>query len=343
MAGRYNNPYSGYMNPGLAEGFSNLSRAIFGSATDDNVAAAAASNRELARKRGIEADNAADARAAYEAVQPFIGDVLINGLPTLPQYAEVPSQEGAMLAAENPQLEGLAAPDRVVTAPTGGGYDMEKVSALARAMMLNPAETQNMWRSFGGARGFDAAQNNPDDMARWLPIMGGGGMPNQNFAPTPERADAIRNQTIQGQIQRDAAKPAARNSKTNPMGDKVFNAVVTGIQGIVDEFGFKNNEKGAQAQLEAAALEITKQTENPPAALLAIRQALRDGAPVFGVTSEEVDNNFFNFFAPNDHTKLKTGAQGSKPPVPGEIQKLPSGIYRFRGGSPNDPRSWEKL
>jgi len=341
--GRRDNAYSGWMNPGLAEGFSNLSKAMFGSATDDNVAAAAAANRELARKRGIEADNAADARSAYQAVMPYMGDVLLNGLPTLPQYADAPSQEGAMIAAENPELEGLAAPDRVMTAPTGGGYDMEKIGALANAMMLNPQETQRMWQSFGGARGFDAAQNAPEDMARWLPIFAGGGMPTQNFSPTPQRGDAIREQAVQGNMRRDAAKPQAQNSKANSMGDKVFKAVNEGIQGIVEEFGFKNNDAGAQSQLESAAIEITKQTQNPVAAVLAIRQALRDGAPVFGVGTKDIDNNFFNIFAANDHTKLVMGQQGSTPPVPGEIQKLPSGIYRFKGGDPTVPGSWEKL
>jgi len=341
--GRRDNAYSGWMNPGLAEGFSNLSKAMFGSATDDNVAAAAAANRELARKRGIEADNAADARSAYQAVMPYMGDVLLNGLPTLPQYEEVPSQEGAMIAAENPELEGLAAPDRVMTAPTGGGYDMEKINALARAMMLNPQETQRMWQSFGGARGFDAAQNAPEDMARWLPIFAGGGMPTQNFSPTPQRGDAIREQTVQGNMRRDAAKPQAQNSKANPMGDKVFKAVNEGIQGIVEEFGFKNNDAGAQSQLESAAIEITKQTQNPVAAVLAIRQALRDGAPIFGVSTKDVDNPWYALLAPDDHTKLVMGQQGSAPPVPGEIQKLPSGIYRFKGGDPSLPGSWEKL
>jgi len=191
MAGRYNNSYSGYMNPGLAEGFSNLSRAIFGSATDDNVAAAANANRERARQNAALAAKQEYYNANMPLAQSALAQILAGGgaVPRVPEYTETVSPEALAIAAENPELEGLAAPDRVYNS-NAGQIDPQFASNLA-AFFMNPDINQDSAMK-GMSRGFamNQAAQDPTNMRGWQAALGL--MPGPDVAYTDQQAAAIR-------------------------------------------------------------------------------------------------------------------------------------------------------
>jgi len=193
--GRRDNAYSGWQNPELAAGFSNLSRAMFGSAADDAKAAETRLNRAKAAQEEFYANNLPGAQSALAAY-------LSGQTPMLPpeyqnQYS---AEDQALIDMGEPEANFNA--NQVMLQPER--IDPAYLSNLA-GLFLNPSLNQNtMWQGVARQQLIDQARNS-DNVMRGLQAALGI-QPGPDAAYTDEAAARIRAENQAGMDRRAAIR-----------------------------------------------------------------------------------------------------------------------------------------
>lgn len=196
---RRSNAYSGYANPEIGEAFSNLARAMFGNAQDDQYIAAAQANRALAAKRQQEAQADADYQALLQqsAANPLFQARALEAMGFGPATVD----NGNLIrpvAPDGPQMSVPVLPGQADPATQAN------IRNLARTMLGSGGNIQQSMAGFetlgnaATARLADQRLLNPgafsEDQLRGATILrkGPAGV-DADFAPTTEAQNRLQN------------------------------------------------------------------------------------------------------------------------------------------------------
>jgi len=133
------NRFAGYQDPGLGEAFSNLARAMFGSAQDDAYAANANAARQLAaqREQALNEARALDGAVTATAALPQFQSRIVEALGYGPSTVNEAGMLIRPVSPDGPQMSVPVLPDQASVTP-------QQLSALARTFIGTGGNTQQM-------------------------------------------------------------------------------------------------------------------------------------------------------------------------------------------------------